>query len=64
MSFFIANFAALSSWSKLIIYTYSFFFLLSFSLLGAFFSFVLRHNGYIAPSAKTEICIPIEEKYS
>ena len=35
-----------------------------FSLLGASFSFALRHNDYIAPSVKTEICIPIEEKYS
>ena len=38
--------------------------LLSFSLLGASFSLALRHNDYIAPSVKPEICIPIEEKYS
>ena len=39
-------------------------FLLSFSLLRASFSLALRHNDYIAPSVKTENCIPIEEKYS
>jgi hypothetical protein len=32
--------------------------------LGASFSLAFRHYDYIAPSVKTEICIPIEEKYS
>ena len=37
-------------------------FFLSFSLLGASFSFAHRHNAHIASSAKTEIGIPIEKK--